>query len=667
MRLHASIGFARVPLITLLCVIWELMGCSPPSLPPADTAVTEISEWPAYGGDLGGQRHQRIDLISPDNVGSLSHAWTYRHGDVSDGRGEIASSSAFENTPILVDGTLYFCTPYNRVIALDPATGAERWAFDPEIDLAGRYANQLVCRGVAAWEDSRAASDALCARSIFTATNDARLIALDAKTGAPCLEFGMDGQLDLNAGAGEQAWKGEYQVTSPPVVARDHVIVGSAVGDNQRVDAPSGVVRAFDARTGELRWAWDLAPPGFDYEGGLVSDAGYALGTPNVWAPMSVDERRGLVFVPTGNAAPDYYHGKRSDMNYYGSSVVALDAETGNIAWHFQTVHHDLWDFDVPAQPTLTTIDVDRRPRDVVVQATKMGLLFVLDRETGKPVRPVEERPVPQAGAGEGEVISPTQPFPAVPILVRHELSAEDAFGITPWDRGACRDTIESLRFDGMYTPPSEQGSIMYPGNAGGSNWGGIAVDADRQIALVRSTNLPWVVQLIPRDAFEAIRAANPGQGVSRQAGTPYGMWRRILLSPLGLPCVQPPWGTLSAVDLRNAKILWQVPHGSIRDIAPLPLPVTLGIPGTGGPIVTSSGLIFIAGAMDDYLRAFALETGEELWKGRLPAGGQATPMTYRVAFEDGRERQYVVIAAGGHGTAGSTLGDSLVAFALER
>lgn len=625
-----------------------------------------VSEWPAFGGDLGGQRHARIDVVTPENVTSLAQAWTYQHGDVSDGDGDVPSTTAFQNTPILVEGTLYLCTPFNRVIALDPATGAERWAFDPEIDLSGNYANQLVCRGVAAWEESRPAEGAPCSKTIFTATNDARLIALDANTGERCSGFGIGGEVDLNEGPGEQTWQGEYQVTSPPIVSRDHVIVGSAVGDNQRIDAPSGVVRGYDARTGELRWAWDLAPPGFDYETGLVSEAGYALGTPNVWAPMSVDERRGLVFVPTGNAAPDYYHGKRAEMNHYGSSVVALHAESGEVAWSFQTVHHDLWDFDVPSQPTLTTIDVDGRPRDALVQSTKMGLVFVLDRETGKPLFPVEERPVPTDGAGAGEVVSQTQPFPRIPILVRHEISAEDAWGVTPWDRGQCRETIESYRFDGMYTPPSEQGSIMYPGNAGGSNWGGIAVDPDRQVALVRSSDIPWIVQLIPRADFEAVRAANPGHEISPQTGTPYGMWRRMLLSPLGLPCIPPPWGTLSAVDLRSGKILWQVPHGSVRDLAPVPMPFDWGVPGLGGPMVTSTGLIFIAAAMDDYLRAFSVESGEELWKGRLPAGGQATPMSYRVELADGRVRQYVLIAAGGHGRAGTTLGDSLVAFAVE-
>jgi quinoprotein glucose dehydrogenase len=657
-------GPTRSAWIHLALYCGAALACGAPPLP--EPGVARVSEWPAYGGDQGGSRHAPLDALTRENVGALRPAWTYRHGDVSDGRGEIQSTTAFENTPIVVDDLLYLCTPFNRVIALEPASGAERWVFDPEIDLAGRYANQLVCRGVSAWLDPVARADALCRRTLFTGTNDARLIALDAATGTPCSGFGREGEVDLNPGPGPQRWKGEYQVTSPPAVVGDVVVVGSAVSDNARIDAPSGVVRGFDARTGELRWAWDLAPPGFNPEVSPTSEAGYALGTPNVWAPMSVDEGRGLVFVPTGNAAPDYYRGERSRMSHYGSSVVALRGETGEIAWHFQTVHNDLWDFDVPAQPTLTRIDVNGEARDALVQATKMGLLFVLDRETGEPLLPVEERPVPTAGAPPSEVLSPTQPFPRTPILVRDSISPADAWGITPWDRGRCRDAIEALRFDGMYTPPSVQGTIMLPGNAGGANWGGIAVDPARQLALVRSSDVPWVVTLIPRADFEAERAARPDFEYGPQIGTPYGLRRELLVSPLGLPCIGPPWGTLAAVDLRSSEIRWQVPHGSVRDLAPFPLPLSWGVPGTGGPIVTSGGLVFIAAALDDYLRAFDVESGEELLKGRLPAGGQATPMTYRVTFEDGSARQYVLIAAGGHGRAGTTLGDHLVAFALE-
>ncbi len=649
----------------ILTLLLAAAGCSAARLEAPEAPVESVTAWRHYGADAGGSRHVFAETITPENVRRLARAWSYRHGDVSDGRAEIPSTTAFQVTPILLHELLYFCTPFNRVIALSPVTGEEVWAHDPQIDLSGRYANQLICRGVAAFEDRRAERGGACASRIFTATNDARLIALDAQSGRRCEGFGVGGEVDLNPDAGDQLWKGEYQVTSPPVVFEDMVIVGSAVGDNQRIDAPSGVVRAFDARTGRLRWAWDLAPPGFDHSRGMVSRAGHALGTPNVWAPMSVDERRGLLYVPTGNAAPDYFRGTRSDMNHYGSSVVALRARSGEVLWHFQTVHNDLWDFDVPSQPTLSTVDKEGKPRPALIQATKMGLLFVLDRKTGEPLLPIEERPVPQGGA-PGEVLSPTQPFPAIPILVRDSIGPDDAWGLTPWDRGACRKEISSRRFDGMYTPPTLQGSIMYPGNAGGSNWGGIAVDPDRQVAIVRSTDLPWAVKLIPRADFETERAGAAGKEHGPQIGTPYGMRRELLISPLGLPCIAPPWGTLSSVDLRKGRINWQVPLGTPTDIAPIPMPFDWGVPGLGGPMITSSGVIFIGAAMDDYLRAFDIETGEELWKARLPAGGQATPMSYTVRFEDGRTRQFVVIAAGGHARAGTTLGDSLVAFALD-
>jgi quinoprotein glucose dehydrogenase len=609
--------------------------------PPA-----RFTEWPSYGGDPGGQRYSPVGLITRENVSSLRLAWSHRTGDVSDGRGDIPSTTAFEATPLLVDDTLYVCTPFNRVIALNPETGAVRWSFDPYIDLSGRYANQLVCRGVATWLDPRKMYDKPCRRRIFTATNDARLFALDALSGRACGDFGAAGVLDLNEGPGPQRWKGEYQVTSPPAIIGDLVVVGSAVGDNSRVDAPSGVVRAYDVRSGELRWSQDLAPPGHPRPA-----SGYVRGTPNVWAVMSVDEERDLIFVPTGNPAPDYY----------GSSVVALRGSTGEVVWHFQTVHHDLWDFDVPAQPTLATLEHGGERVPAVIQVTKMGLLFALHRETGAPLFPVIERPVPQNGA-PGQTLSPTQPFPVKPPpLVPSSLAPDDAWGLTPWDRGSCRRRLEGLRFDGIYTPPSLEPTLMYPGNSGGANWGGIAFDPERQLAIVNVMDVPWVVQLVPREDYARERDANPGVEFGPQDGTPYGVRRQMLLSPLGVPCNPPPWGSLVAVDMRSGEIRWEVPFGTLRDLMPIPLPITIGVPSLGGPIATASGVIFIAAAMDNYLRAFDVETGEELWRARLPAGGQATPMTYR--SRDGR--QFIVVAAGGHGRGGTKLGDHIVAFAL--
>jgi len=616
--------------------------------------------WPHFGGDAGGQRYSPLTQISAANVDQLEIAWVHHSGDLSDGSGDTPSRSSYELTPIYVDQTLYGCSPMNRVFALDPETGEQRWSFDPEIDRSVRYANDLICRGVSYWRDPAQKAGTTCAARIFTGTNDARLFALDARTGKPCRDFGQGGELPLTRGVGVLRGPGEYQVTSPPAIFGDLVIVGSAISDNRRTDAPSGSVRAFDARSGALVWAWDPVPE--DFEAKMrAPGSGYALGTANVWATMSVDEERDLLLLPTGNTAPDYFGGHRGRLEEYASSVVALRASTGEPLWHFQTVHHDLWDFDVPAQPALFEL---RRGQEVIpalVQPTKMGHVFVLDRRTGEPLFPVEERPVPQGGV-PGEKLSPTQPFPVKPpSLVRQSLSPEEAWGLTFWDRGRCRARIESLRFDGMFTPPGLEPTMMLPGNAGGANWGGVAIDPERQLLIANTSDIPWVVTLMPSAEFAAARRANPGVEISPQEGTPYAMRRELLTSPLGLPCNPPPWGQLAAVDLVEGKIVWQVPLGTPRDISPIPVTFGWGTPNIGGPLVTAGGLVFIGAAMDDYLRAFDETSGAELWKGRLPGGGQAGPMTYRGPDT----RQYVVIAAGGHGRMETTLGDSLVAFRL--
>lgn len=617
------------------------------------------ADWRHYGNDRGGSRYSPLTQINRENVQYLQVAWEYHTGDVSDGKGDaVESATAFEATPILVRETLYVPTPFNRIIALDPETGAERWAYDPHIDLSGDYANQLICRGVDYWESPEGEG------RLLMGTNDGRLVAIDADSGKPCPKFGEAGQVDLKSGSGEERWLGEYQVTSPPVVAGDVAVVGSAVGDNARVDAPSGVVRGYDVRTGELVWAWDLRPPDYEPPEEMLSQDGYMLGTPNVWAPMAVDEQRGLVFIPTGNPAPDYYGGNRDGADHFGSSVVALNAQTGEVVWHFQTVHHDLWDYDVPAQPTLVDIEYDGKTIPAVVQATKMGFLFCLNRETGEPIYGVEERPVPQSTV-PGEQTSPTQPFPIKPPqLVPDDLKSEDGWGPLGIRADECKQLLASMYFDGMYTPPQlEKLTLMYPGNAGGSNWGGVAADAERQIVIANVMDVPFATALIKRENLDAWREDYPDEEFGGQEGTPYAMLRMRVLSSLDLPCNPPPWGTLAAVDLTAGELLWQVPFGTIQDLAPAAVPnIKYGVPNLGGPIVTGSGVVFIAAAMDNYLRAYDIETGNELWKGRLPAGGQATPMTYRLRPDS---KQYVVIAAGGHARAGTKLGDSVVAFAL--
>ena len=638
-----------------------LLNCAP--APPLDYSGP-TAEWESYGSTAGGTRYSPLTQIDRGNVEHLEVAWTYHTGDVSDGEegASATNKSSFQATPIVVEGTMYVVTGFSRVIALDPETGEERWIFDPEIDLSVRYA-EIASRGVTTWLDPEKSRAGECRRRIFLADRAARLHALDAVTGKPCSDFGTAGRVDLSEGI-ERHELGHFSVTSPPVVIGDVVITGSAIGDNQRVKEISGKVRGYDARTGELRWAWDPIPrkegdPGWEDWSG---DGTMRTGAANAWSILSVDPERDLVFVPTGSASPDFYGGERPGDNRWSSSVVALRGSTGEFVWGFQTVHHDIWDYDVASQPTLVTVRRDGREIPAVAQPTKMGLVFLLHRETGQPLFPVEERPVPQSDV-PGERTSPTQPFPVKPPpLVPHQLNPEEAFGVTPWDRGKCREILESFRYEGIYTPPSTEGTLLYPSSAGGTNWGSAAFEPKEGLLVLNTSNYPHMVTLIPRKDFDSVKKANPGKEVSPQAGAPFGMMRETVLSPIRSICTPTPWGQLHAIDLATGEIRWQVTLGTTRDLTPLPISIKWGTPNTGGPIVTAGGLIFIGAAMDNYLRAFNIESGEELWKGRLPAGGQATPMTYRLD-DDGK--QYVVIAAGGHGRMGTKLGDALVAFAL--
>ncbi len=624
------------------------------------TMAADAAAWSHYGGDAGGQRHSTAVQITPRNVGSLETAWTYDTGDLET-RPDAIRRSAFEGTPILADGTLFLCTPFNEVVALDPGTGEEKWRFDPKIDTDYNPANQFVCRGVTHWTDPLAAAGTACATRIFSGTTDSRLIALDASTGEPCGDFGAGGQVTIDPGMA-LTWPGEFQITSPPVTVGDTVVIGSAIGDNQRADAPRGAVRAFDARTGAPRWTFDAVVRGAaDHPDDWGNGSGTRTGHANVWAPMSVDEARSMVFLPTSSPSPDFYGETRPGDNRYANSVVALDGATGDVVWSFQTVHHDVWDYDLPAQPSLVTLDRPDGPVDAVVQVAKTGLVFVLDRDTGEPIFEVVETPVPQNGA-PGEVLSPTQPIPVKPrALVPSTIEPEEAWGLTFLDRGACADRIAQHRAEGLFTPPSLEGTLMFPFSGGGANWGGMAFDPATQRMYVNTSRALHVVTLIPREDFEAARAdRNMLTEVSPQTGARYAMSRELLLSPLGLPCNPPPFGVLHAIDLSTGDIAWETTLGTVRDMAPIPLPLKFGTPNFGGPLVTAGGLVFIGAAMDNYLRAFDAATGKELWKGRLPGGGQATPMTY-----EWQGHQYVVIAAGGHARSTTTLNDRVVAFRL--
>lgn len=625
------------------------------------SAVWAADDWSYYGGDEGGQRHATARQITTENVDNLVKAWSFSTGDLGKRTAQAFGRSNLEVTPILFEGQLLMCTGFNEVIALHPATGEQRWRFDPASPDDREYGNGFTCRGVTAWKDPAAPADASCAKRVFMGTNDSKLIALDANTGKPCESFGERGVVAIDAGM-ELVWSGEFQITSPPVIVGDVIVIGSSISDNSRVAAPHGTVRAFDVRTGAPRWTWDPVPrdandPATQTWGDGWKEAGHA----NVWAPMSGDSARGLIFLPTSSASPDFFGGLRPGDNRHANSVVALKAASGEVAWGYQIVHHDVWDYDTASQPTLTTLSLDGGPRDVVIQGTKQGFVFVLDRETGEPVFPVEERAVPQSAVA-GEVLSPTQPFPThVPTLVPQTLSVDDAYGLTPFDRNACRDAIASGK-QGMYTPPSEQGTLMFPFTGGGINWGGVAFDPERQIMYANTSRLIHRIALFPAEQFRELDAKYPDKEVSPQRGSAYGMIREVLFSPLGLPCNSPPWGTIAAVDLKAGKILWEAKLGTTESLAPLGLTLHTGTPSFGGPVVTSSGLVFIGATLDNYLRAFEASTGKELWQGRLPAPGIATPMTY--IYEG---RQYVVIAAGGRRDIDFGRSDTIVAFALPR
>lgn len=614
--------------------------------------------WNHYGGDEGGHRFSDARQITPGNVSQLRVAWLYSTGDLKN-KAAAMNRAATEATPLYVNGMLIFCTPFNEVIAIDAGDGSERWRFDPGIDLAQRPANQFVCRGVTRWHDPEDPVE--CADRIFMGTNDARLVAIDARNGERCRDFGSNGEVHIDPGL-ELLWPGEFQITSPPVVVGDTLVIGSAISDNARVAAPSGSVRAFDVWTGAPKWDFDPVPRDVDnaamrtWKTGSIPVEGHA----NVWAPMSVDSERGLLFLPTSSPSPDFYGGLRPGDNRYANSVVAVNGESGDVAWSFQTVHHDVWDYDVPAQPGLYSVWRDGRVHDVVAQVTKTGFVFVLDRDTGEPFLPIEERAVSQDGI-KGEALSATQPFPvATPPIVPDRVSPDDAFGITWFDRQSCRKRIAEANADGLFTPPSENGTLIYPFTGGGANWGGAAFDPYRNLLVINMSNMAHHVALIPADEFDAVREVFHDQEVSPQTGAPYGMKRETLLSPLGLPCTPPPWGVIAGVDLASGNIVWRRTLGTTEDLSAAP-GLELGTPNFGGPIVTAGGLVFIGAAMDNYLRALNVTDGQEAWRGRLPAGGQATPMTY---MHEGR--QYVVIYAGGNARAGTTLGDFVVAFSLQ-
>lgn len=626
------------------------------AIPAASTGGEADGDWLHYGRDPGGSRYSRLDQITPANVAELKPAWTFRVGD----------THGLEVTPIKVADTLYLCTAYNDVIALDAETGRQRWRYDAHIIKANVPYN--VCRGVAYYRAPGLTGT--CAERILTNTTDARLIALDARTGRPCPGFGRNGQVSLLTGLSKSP-VGYYAVTSAPTMVGGKVVLGGWVSDGQYWGEPAGVVRAFDAMTGELAWAWDIGRP--DRQTLPPPGESYTHSTPNAWAPYSADESLGLVYVPTGNPAVDYFGGRRRPFDEkFGSAIVAIEAATGKTRWTFQTVHHDLWDWDVASQPTLVDIAYPSGVRHALVQPTKRGEIFILDRATGQPLSPVREMPVPQAGAVPEERPSPTQPFSiGMPSYRGPDFTERFMWGITPLDQLWCRIRFKQSRYQGTATLPGVQPSIAYPGFNGGVDWGSVSVDPERQLLFVNSNRVANYDRLLPRaeaDARAKQFVAREVGGPVRQGNTPYAAHIQIFRSPLGIPCNQPPYGMISAVDLRSGKLVWAQRFGNGRAAGPWGLrsmlPIPVGTPNNGGSLATRSGLLFIGATHDGDFRAFDTSSGKTLWHVRLPAGGQATPMTY-VSPKSGR--QFVVIAAGGHPALKSVLGDYIIGYALPK
>lgn len=688
-------------------------------LAPAAGATTEQDalpkgEWHAYGRTGWGQRYSPLDQIDPANVARLQVAWEHRTGDMRGQPGD-PEETTFQVTPLKIDNRLFLCTPHQSVIALDATTGAELWRYDPQIQ--GELALQhLTCRGLsyqpatgttaapvanASASASATAADAnslpplaatsalapasstpsagqpIAARSapttrgdcdakLYMPTADGRVLALDPGTGAVCTHFGNGtGQIDLWANM-PNVKPGSYYSTSPVVVARGLLIVGGTVLDNVSTQEASGVIRAFDAATGALVWNWDAGNP--ENTAPLPVGERYTPNSPNSWSISSVDEALGMVYVPLGNQPPDQWGGNRSDAaEKYSSSVVALDLASGQVRWVFQTVRHDLWDYDVPSQPSLIDLTMNGQTIPALVQPTKQGEIFVLDRRTGQPVLPVTEIPAPQ-GAAEGDYTALTQPQSAL-SFAPPTLTEKDMWGATMFDQLACRIAFKRLRYEGRYTPPSEEGSLIYPGNFGVFNWGSVSVDPQRQTVFATPTYLAFTSQLVRRkdSVTHYVQNKDGPKGslpaLNENVGAPFAVKMGPFTSPLGLPCQEPPWGYAAAADLTTGKVAWMHRNGTVRDSSPLPLPFRMGVPNLGGPIMTAGGVAFLSGTLDNYVRAYDVRSGDEIWRSRLPAGGQATPMTY--LGEDGR--QYLLVVAGGHGSLGTKAGDHVIAYALPR
>jgi len=599
-------------------------------------------EWRHWGGDAGGQKYSKLKQVDRGNVAKLAVAWTYKTGEIADGKNYV-TRSAFETTPLMADGVLYLTTPFNRVVALEPETGKQLWSFDPDIDKT-KAANLFISRGCSYWTDGKK-------KRILHGTQAGRLYSIDALTGKPDPAFGANGSIDLRVGVADKFPDRSYGVTSPPVIFRNLVITGAWVSDGDP-QGPSGDVRAFDIGTGKLAWTFHTVPrPGEfgheTWEGNSWKDRG---GT-NVWSVMSLDARRGLVFLPLTSPSPDYYAAGRRGANLFGDSVVALDAATGKRVWHFQTVHHNIWDYDLPAQPALVTVKSEGKVIDAVAQVTKTGFTFLFDRATGKPVFPVEETPVPASDV-PGESAWPTQPRPVKPPpFARQSMKPEELTNVTPESRAFCENITKDAVLKPMFTPLGLQTTVLFPGTNGGTNWGGASFDPETRTLYVNSMDVGMVFRQEKRPEGSLVPYRNRGVGTSSSR-----FW-----DPNLYPCQQPPWGHLTAIDLDKGEFRWRVTLGEYDELTKRGVAPT-GTPNLGGSLVTAGGLVFIAASNDGRFRAFDKDTGKKLWETRLPASGHANPMTFWSAKTG---KQYVAIAAGGGNKYNTTFADSLMVFAL--
>ncbi|MBF7687140.1 glucose/quinate/shikimate family membrane-bound PQQ-dependent dehydrogenase [Acinetobacter rathckeae] len=635
-------------------------------------------DWPAYGRTQAGQRFSPLDQINDKNIKNLKEAWVLRTKDLKTAADPVEITN--EVTPIKIGNNMYICTAHQKLIAINPETGQEKWQFDPKLksDISFQH---VMCRGVSYFDQDNTSefetslknnhsSSIQCPKKVILPVNDGRLIAVNAETGQPCTDFGKNGEVDLQKDM-PYPYPGGYNPTSPPIVTGTTIIIAGSVTDNYSTKEPSGVIRGYDVNTGKLLWVFDTGAK--DPNAIPASGQTFVNNSPNAWAPLSYDEKADIVYIPTGSGTPDVWGGDRTSLKErYANSILALNASTGKLLWAFQTTHHDLWDMDVPAQPTLADIkDKTGNIIPTVYIPTKTGNIFVLNRYTGQPITPIHERPVPQSvkkgPQTKGEWYSKTQPYSDLNLAPKEKLTDKDMWGATLFDQLYCRIYFKTLNYEGNYTPPSENGTLVFPGNLGVLEWGGISINVDRQIATMNTLALPFVSKLIPKDPNrkEEKVGSSSEHGIRPMYGIPYAASIGPFLSPLGLPCKQPGWGYISSVDLKTNQVIWKKRVGTIRDSLPkmfqLP-PLKIGVPGLGGAISTAGNIMILGATQDNYIRAFNVTTGEQLWQARLPAGGQATPMTYAI-----NGKQYIVIMAGGHGSFGTKMGDYLIAYTLDK